>query len=122
MSDSTTNIEALLSDIVKSLDEKLASDIRVIDISQISIMADYLVIASGNNPNQIHAIVDNMLENIHKSNIIPRSIEGYYNANWVLIDLNDIIIHIFDPSNREFYNLERLFADGKTIDLTPFIP
>ena len=122
MKENTNNTEALLKNVIRSLDDKLAKDIRIIDISDISIVADYIVIASGQNPNQIHAMIDNVLENVHKAGNTPRSIEGYDKANWVLIDLNDIIIHVFDNESRSFYNLERLFADGKQIDLTPFIP
>lgn len=101
---------------VKALSEKKAERIRVLDISQISILADYLIIASGNNKNQIQALCDNVLEYLHKENCIQKSIEGYENASWILIDYNDVIINIFDKESREFYDLERLFADAAIVE------
>ena len=107
---------SLLKDLCKNaLLDKKAENTVVIDISQISVMADYLIIASGNNKNQLQALADNVIEILHKNNIIQKSIEGYDNANWILIDVGDIIIHIFDKESREFYNLERLYQDGKYI-------
>lgn len=98
---------------VKSLEDKQAADIKIIDISEISIFADYFVIATGNNRNQIQAIVNHLEETISKAGYPIRQIEGYASANWILMDCQDVIIHIFDPPNRSFYNLERIWSDGK---------
>lgn len=101
---------------VKALSEKKAENLVAIDISSISIMADYMIIASGNNKNQIQAMADNVIEVLHRNDILKKSIEGYDQANWILIDIGDVIVHIFDKAGRSFYDLERLYADGKIIN------
>lgn len=101
---------------IKGLEDKKAEDIKIIDISEISVMADAIVVASGNNKNQIQAMSDEVEENLRKDNIHHLNIEGYDNANWILLDYNDVIFHLFDKENRNFYDLERLYRDGKLID------
>lgn len=100
---------------VKGLEDKKAEDIKVIDISEISVMADAIVIASGNNKNQIQAMSDEAQENLGKSHFHHLCIEGYDNANWILLDYNDVIFHLFDKESRSFYDLERLYRDGKIL-------
>ncbi len=100
-----------------ALDDKKAIDIHVIDIRKISILADYFVIASGSNVNQIHALADQVEEKLAKEGYHARAIEGYQNANWILMDYQDIVIHIFDQESREFYDLERIWKDGELIDI-----
>lgn len=98
------------------LEDKKAEDIRVIDISGVSVMADYFIIASGRNHNQVQAMADSVEEKLHEQDIHPRQIEGYHTANWILMDFNDIIVHIFNEEDRMFYNLEKIWLDGKMID------
>lgn len=102
---------------VAGLEDKKADDIRIIDISEISVMADYFIIASGTNRNQVQAMADNVEEKLHDAGILPRQIEGYHTANWILMDFNDIIVHIFNEEDRLFYNLEKIWLDGKLIDI-----
>ena len=102
---------------VAALEDKKAADIKVLDISEISVIADFFIIATGANEPQIKAMVDNVDEVLSKHGIKPKSTEGYNNANWVLLDYGDIIIHIFDEENRSFYDLERIWRDGKEIEL-----
>ena len=101
---------------VAGLADKKADDIRIIDISEVSVMADYFIIASGTNRNQVQAMADNVEEKLHDEGIRPRQIEGYQTANWILMDFNDIIVHIFNEEDRLFYNLEKIWLDGKLID------
>lgn len=103
--------------IVKAMEDKKAGRIFVIDISEISTIGDYFVICDGNNSNQIQAIADNIDEEMNKCGISPRQIEGYNNANWILIDYSDIIVHIFDVESRDFYDLERIWRDGKKVEI-----
>lgn len=103
---------------VAGLEDKKADDIRIIDISEVSVMADYFIIASGTNRNQVQAMADNVEEKLHDAGIHPRQIEGYHTANWILMDFNDIIVHIFNEEDRLFYNLEKIWLDGKLIDIT----
>ena len=106
--------------VIKTLDEKKAVDIKVIDISNVSVMADYFVIASGNNRNQIQMLSDEIDSRLSKEGLNCRQIEGYESASWVLMDFGDIIVHIFDKENRLFYDLERIWCDGKETDLAEF--
>lgn len=100
---------------ILALEDKKAEDIRVIDISEVSVLADYFIIADGNNRNQVQAMIDNVEETLGKAGYTPKQIEGYQNANWVLMDYSDIIVHVFDKENRLFYDLERIWRDGKII-------
>lgn len=100
---------------VKALDDKKGEDITVIDISEVSVLADYFIIAGGSNRSQIQAMADNVDEIIGKNGGNLRQIEGYDTGNWVLLDFSDIIVHIFDRENRLFYDLERIWRDGKVI-------
>lgn len=98
------------------LEDKKAQDIKIIDISEVSVMADYFIIASGSNRNQVQAMADSVEEKLHDVSVNPRQIEGYQTANWILMDFNDIIVHIFNEEDRLFYNLEKIWLDGKLID------
>ena len=100
-----------------ALDDKKAEEITIIDISEVSILADYFIIASGNNRNQVQAMADNVEEELGKAGYVSKQVEGYQTANWILLDYKDIIIHVFDRENRAFYDLERIWRDGKVISL-----
>ncbi len=100
---------------IAALDDKKAKDIKVIDISNVSVMADYFIIASGTNRNQVQAMANSVEEKLHEQGIHPRQVEGYQAANWILMDFNDIIVHVFNEEDRLFYNLEKIWMDGKVI-------
>lgn len=102
---------------IAALEEKKAEDIRVIDISEVSVIADYFIIAEGSNKNQIQALCDNVQEKLGRAGYPEKQVEGYGTANWILIDFVDVIVHIFDRENRLLYDLERIWRDGKQIDL-----
>lgn len=101
---------------IQALEDKKAEDIKVIDISEVSVIADYFIIANGTNRSQIQAMSDNVEETLGRAGYPLKQIEGYQNANWVLLDFNDVIIHIFDKENRLFYDLERIWRDGNLIE------
>lgn len=98
-----------------ALDEKLGQDIEILKIREISVIADYLVIASGNNQNQIHAMVDLTEEKLALAGYHSNRIEGNKNSTWVLMDYGDVIVHIFSKEDRLFYDLDRIWRDGKKI-------
>lgn len=100
-----------------ALDDKKGIDITIIDISEISVIADYFIIAGGSNENQVKAMADAVEEELGKAGADRNHIEGYHSANWVLMDYNDVIIHIFNQDDRLFYDLERIWRDGKEIDI-----
>ena len=106
---------------VKALDEKKAMDIKVIDIHEVSVLADYFIIASGSNQNQVQTMVDNVEEQLGKAGYEPKQIEGTKNSSWILMDYGDLIIHIFDEENRLFYDLERIWRDGKIMETNEFL-
>lgn len=101
----------------EALADKKASDTKVINIEEISVLADYFIISSGTNRNQVQAMADNVEEFLAKAGYQPKQIEGYQTANWILLDYGDLVIHIFDEENRLFYDLERIWRDGKSISL-----
>lgn len=105
----------LVDVVTEALEEKKGIDIRVIDIREISVISDYFIIASGNNKNQMQALCDEVKEKMGKIGIFPKQIEGYEQAGWILLDFGDIIVHLFDPENRSFYDLERIWRDGKIL-------
>ena len=100
---------------VEALEDKKAVDVRILDIGQISTLADYFIIASGNNRNQVQAMADNVDEVLAKAGYQAKQTEGYRNANWILLDYGDVVIHLFDEENRLFYDLERIWRDGEEI-------
>lgn len=102
---------------ITALEDKKAEDIRIIDISEVSVVADYFIIATGNNRSQMQALSDNVQETLGRAGYEMKQVEGYQTANWILMDFGDVIVHIFDKENRLFYNLERIWRDGKQIDI-----
>ena len=98
-----------------ALSDKKGEDIKIIDITGISVLADYFIIANGNSDSQVNALVDNVEEELHKAGYPLRQREGQASGSWVLLDFGDIIVHVFDKENRLFYDLERIWKDGKDI-------
>jgi len=103
--------------VIEALEDKKAEDIRIIDISEVSVIADYFIIAGGSNRNQIQALCDNVEEKLGKAGRFVRQIEGYDTANWILMDFGDVIVHIFDKENRLLYDLERIWRDGRQMSV-----
>ncbi len=102
---------------IQALEDKKGEDIQVIDIGEISPIADYFILASGSNRSQIQAMADAVEEKMNQSGHPLKQIEGYDGANWILMDYYDVVVHIFDRDSRMFYDLERIWADGKTLDI-----
>lgn len=103
---------------VAALENRKAEDVSVIDIREVSTVADYFVIANGTNQNQIQAMRDACDEALYKAGQRARQVEGNANSTWILMDYGDIIIHIFSKEDRLFYDLERIWRDGKKVDIT----
>lgn len=95
--------------------DKKASDILLLDIREVTTIADYFVICSGNNTRQIQAIADAIDEELEKQGARALQKEGVAESGWVLLDFGDVIIHIFGPKEREYYRLERLWSEAKTV-------
>lgn len=99
-----------------ALEDKKAGDIKVIDISGVSVLADYFIIADGSNVNQVQARVDNVDEVLGRAGYECKQMEGCAPGRWVLMDYGDIIVHAFCREDRLFYDLERIWRDGKVLD------
>ena len=119
---STVSTEKMMAQIAcKAIDDKKGQDIKVIDIHNVSVIADYFVIASGTNSNQVQAIVDNVEERLGRAGFEAKQIEGNRNSSWILMDYGDVIVHVFDEENRLFYDLERIWRDGKVLEMDEFL-
>ena len=88
---------------VEALEDKKAEDITIIDISEVSVLADYFIIADGSNRNQVQAMADSAEEALGRAGYDAKQIEGYQSANWILMDYKDIIVHVFSKEDRAFY-------------------
>jgi len=102
---------------VRAAEEKQARNIKVLDLRDVTTFSDYFVILSGTNSRQIQAIADGIHQHLKKLGEKPNSIEGYDNADWVLMDYGDYLIHVFSDKARVYYDLERLWRDAKTVEV-----
>ena len=100
---------------VEALENTKGEGIEILDISEVSSLGDYFIIANGTNRSQIQAMADRVEEELYKAGYKKKDIEGYESAFWILQDFEDIIVHIFDKENRVFYDLERIWRDGKKV-------
>ncbi|MBQ6550121.1 MAG: ribosome silencing factor [Lachnospiraceae bacterium] len=100
---------------VNALEDKKARDVTVLDISRVTVIADYFIIASGDNERQVTALADSVDEVLGRAGHVKKSIEGYATRRWILMDYGDVVIHIFNTEDRLFYDLERIWRDGKRV-------
>ena len=101
-----------------ALEDKKAKDITVLDIGSVTVIADYFIIASGDNDRQVTALTDSVDEALGKAGFVKRNIEGYATRRWVLMDYGDVVIHIFNTEDRLFYDLERIWRDGRRVHIS----
>lgn len=103
---------------VRAAESKKAFDIKVLDLTGITSFADYFVICTGANQRQIQAVADEVgIQLKQQAHELPLSLEGYTQAEWVLADYGDLLVHIFSPKAREYYDLERLWRSAKTVEI-----
>jgi ribosome-associated protein len=110
----------LTKKIVKALDDKLARDIEVIKTEEVTIVADYFVIATANSNTHVRALADEIEYQLEQENIHPDHVEGRA-TGWVLMQYGGVVVHIFLEDSRQYYNLERLWDDASKIDISQFI-
>ena len=106
---------------VRAADSKHAEDVRVLNIGEISIVADYFVIMSAGSNRQVAAIVDEITDKIEEAGGEVNHIEGKKDSKWILIDANGVVIHVFLNEEREFYNLEKLWSDAEEMDISEWV-
>ncbi|MDQ0090263.1 ribosome-associated protein [Paenibacillus anaericanus] len=112
----TVSPEQLLNIAIQSAEDKKAMNIVALDLQGISLIADYFVVCHGNSDTQVQAIATEIRKRVHESGSVIRGIEGMDSARWVLMDLGDVVVHIFHRDEREFYNIERLWSDAKVVN------
>lgn len=106
---------------VKAADSKRAEEIIALDVSEVSVMADYFVIMDANSKRQVQAIAEAVVEQAHKNDIVIKSVEGKQAGNWVLVDLGDVIVHVFQKDQRQFYNLEKLWSQAPMVNIDQWV-
>ncbi|MCO7136255.1 ribosome silencing factor [[Clostridium] leptum] len=112
-----TSLE-MTKEMVKILDNKKAQDLQVIGIRDLTIIADYFIIASGGSTTQVKALADEVeFQMKEKFGMMPLRTEGYNSSSWILVDYGNVVVHVFTKDTREFYDLERLWADGTKVEL-----
>ena len=109
------NSKKILKMAFDALEDKKGEDVQILEITEITMLADYFIITNGNNPSQIQSLVDNVEEALEKEGMFTKRVEGKKDSGWVLMDYGDIVVHIFSKEDREFYDLERIWKDGKNI-------
>ncbi len=107
--------------IAKVLDKKKAQQLRVLKVQDLTVLTDYFVIASGSSTTQVAALADEVQYRLSQQGIEPYHTEGFDSKNWVLLDYSSVIVHIFVPNTRTYYDLEHLWADGEPVDVTAFL-
>ena len=104
---------------VRAAESKKATDIRVLDLSGVTTFADYFVICTGANQRNSQAISDEVGLQLKHHGELPLSVEGYNQAEWILADYGDFLVHIFSPKARQYYDLERLWRNAKAVEIPP---
>ncbi len=113
--------KALAIEIARVLDKKKAQDVRVLKVDDLTVLTDYFVIASGSSTTQVAALADEVEFQLEKQGINPYHSEGFDSKNWILLDYSSVIVHIFVPNTRTFYDLEHLWADGEPVDISAYL-
>ncbi|MBS4461633.1 MULTISPECIES: ribosome silencing factor [unclassified Facklamia] len=107
--------------IVRAADDRMAQDIMALDVASVTPIADYFIIMHARNEKQLDAVVQSILEAAHKAAIEVKQVEGKDGGKWVLIDLVDIIVHVFYYSERTHYNLEKIWQDAPAVDISAWV-
>lgn len=113
--------KALVSGIVTSLDKHKGENIQVIEVTDVTSIADYFVIANGTSNTQVKSLTDYVQDELEEQGVRPLRVEGYASASWILLDYGSVVVHVFREDTRQFYDLERLWQDGRQLDVQEFI-
>ena len=113
--DNKMDSKTLAIEIAKILDKKKAQDVRVLKVESLTVLTDYFVIASGTSTTQVAALADEVDFELSQKGIKPYNTEGFDSKNWVLLDYSNVIVHVFVPNTRTYYDLEHLWADAKEL-------
>ena len=119
MTEENNNIFEAVKVAYKALEDKFAIDIKVLDIKKISSVADYFIIASASNP--LRAMTDEVDEQLYKVGFRLNHSEGVQSKSWILLDFGNIVVHLFNKEDRDFYNLERVWSDAVEVDISDLV-
>lgn len=111
----------ILKKAAQILDGRKAEDVKAIDIAGVSILADYFLLASGGSSTQVRSLAEELEFRLSEAGVEPQRVEGMQTASWVVLDYGSVVIHVFHRDTRTFYNLERLWADGRVIELAELL-
>lgn len=118
---SLTESKTILETTVKAASSKRAENIIALDMENVSLLADYFVIMSANSNRQVAAIADEIVDQNEKNGVSVRHVEGQRAAEWILIDLGDVIVNVFQTDQRKFYNLEKLWSQANLVDVQKWV-
>ena len=104
--------------LAQAMDSKKGKDIRVLETDGVTTLADYFVLCSGSSAPQLKALADAGEKAMKDHGVLPHHVEGHRGGTWILQDYGDVVVHVFDKEARAFYDLDRLWADAKTVDLS----
>ena len=119
--DKNIDSKTLAIEIAKILDKKKAQDVRVLKVESLTVLTDYFVIASGTSTTQVGALADEVEYELSQKGIEPYTTEGFDSKNWVLLDYSSVIVHVFVPTTRTYYDLEHLWADGAPMEISEYL-
>ncbi len=111
----------ILELVVKAANDRQAQNIMALSVDNLTPIADYFVIMDATNERQLKAIVDNIVEECHKAHIEIKSLEGKDGGKWILLDLNSVVVHVFYYSERAHYNLEKIWTDAPSVDISQWL-
>ena len=120
--DKNIDSKTLAIEIAKILDKKTAQAVRVLKVASLTVLTDYFVIASGTSTTQVASLADEVEYELSQKGLEPYSVEGHDTKNWVLLDYSSVIVHVFVPTPRTYYDLAHLWADGEEGDLSAVLP
>ncbi|MFC6259665.1 ribosome silencing factor [Levilactobacillus fujinensis] len=106
---------------VKAAEDKRAEEMTALDMTKVSLMADYFLIMEANSNRQVQAIADEITDQMNANDVAIRDVEGKNEATWILIDLGDVVVHVFQKEQRSHYNLEKLWSDAPEVDLGQWV-
>ncbi len=119
--DTFMNTNKILDIAVKAVDDKKAENIIALDMKGISLIADYFVICHGNSESQVEAIAKEVIDQAQEAGVELKRLEGFDESRWVLIDLHDVIVHVFHKEDRQYYNLEKLWGDARHVNIDQLV-
>lgn len=111
----------MLRTVVNAMENRKAINIKVLKIDKLTAVADYFVICNGTSVTQIKAIADEVEFKLEQEGVVVSHREGYNSGNWILLDYDSVVVHVFHPTARDYYNLEKLWADAEEIDTAQFV-